>query len=33
MKMCVSKTMWNWKDVVATRRDNANVCYLKGCVI
>ena len=33
MKMCVSKKMWNWKDVLAKRGDIANVCYLKGSVI
>ena len=30
MKRCVSKMMWNWKDVLAKRRGIANVCYLKG---
>ena len=25
------KICGNWKDVLATRRDNVNVCYLNGC--
>ena len=29
MKMCVSKKMCNWKDVLEKRLDIPNVCYLK----